>query len=298
MRPLRLLVLTAFAWLMLQIVHADPAFAATASEETRLPHISIQTIGSGDPVVLIPGLATPRAVWGPFVPELSRGHRVILVQVNGFGGDAVGANGEPGILAGAVADLAGWLAANHIERPAVVGHSMGGLMGMMLARDHPEAVGRLLIVDALPFFGVIMGPDATVESVRGAAAGLRDSIRTGPPATSAPPGMSLTEAGNRQVAEWLRGSDKTVTAEAVYEDLGSDLRGDVAAIGARPVTVAYAVPNAPSAAMVGTLYSQAYAADPDVRLIPVEQSAHFIMLDQPQRFAAILAEFVASAPRR
>jgi pimeloyl-ACP methyl ester carboxylesterase len=263
-----------------------------------LAAFSIRTVGSGDPVVLIPGLATPRAVWDRFVPELARSRRVILVQVNGFGGDAAGANSEPGILAGAVADLAGWLAANHIERPAVVGHSMGGLMGMMLARDHPEAVGRLLIVDALPFFGVIMGPGATVESVRPAAANLRDAIRNGPPAASAPPNMSNSEAGSRQVLEWLRASDRNVVAQAVYEDLGADLRPDVAAIGDRPLMVAYAVPNAAAAQMIQGVYRQAYAADADARLMPVESSAHFIMLDQPQRFAAILGEFLANTATR
>lgn len=301
MKRVRLLSLAAFCWLMLHICPAEPARAATsaagATAEVRLPHISIQTIGSGDPVVLIPGLATPRAVWSGLAPDLARSHRVILVQVNGFG-DAAEANAQPGILAGAVADLAGWLAANHVERPAVIGHSMGGLMGMMLARDHPDAVGKLLIVDALPFFGVVMGPDATVESVRGAAASLRDTIRNGPPAASAPPGMSVSEAGNRQIAEWLRASDRNVVAEAIYEDLSSDLRSDIAAIGARPLTIAYAVPSAANAEMIGTLYRQAYAPDPDARLVPVEGSAHFIMLDQPARFAAIMSEFLAGPPSR
>ncbi|TMJ20449.1 MAG: alpha/beta hydrolase [Alphaproteobacteria bacterium] len=292
MKPVRLLAFAAFACLVPQVARSEPAATPAAATEVRLPHISIREIGRGDPVVLIPGLATPRAVWDGVVPDLARNHRVILVQVNGFGGDPAGANAEPGILAGAVADLAGWLAANRIGHPAVVGHSMGGLMGMMLARDHPDAVGKLLIVDALPFFGVIMGPNATVETVSATAASLRDSIRNGPPAAAAPPNMSNSEAGNRQVLEWLRASDRNVAAEALYEDLGTDLRGDVAAIGDRPITVAYAVPSAASAEMIHTLYRQAYAADPDARLVPVESSAHFIMLDQPQRFAAILAEFL------
>lgn len=299
MKPVRLLALAAFACLVPQVGRAEPPAApAAASAEIRMPHISIREIGSGDPVVLIPGLSTPRAVWDPFVPALARDHRVILVQVNGFGGDSVGANAEAGILQGAVEDLAGWLSANHVERPAVVGHSMGGLMGMMLARDHPQAVGRLLIVDSLPFFGVIMGPNATVESVRAAASGMRDAIRNGPPAASAPPGMSNNDAGSRQVGAWVRAADRNVAAQAVYEDLGTDLRGDVAAIGSRPVTVAYAIPNALAADIIHGVYRQAYAADPDVRLIPVENSAHFLMLDQPDRFAAILSEFLAGSPAR
>lgn len=41
--------------------HSQPAMQ-TAPAAERLPHVSIQTIGKGTPVVLIPGLSTPRAV--------------------------------------------------------------------------------------------------------------------------------------------------------------------------------------------------------------------------------------------
>jgi pimeloyl-ACP methyl ester carboxylesterase len=87
------------AGLMVGLAPAPASFAAAqsppaaaASAEIRLSHISIQSIGSGDPAVLIPGLASPRAVWDGIAPELARTHRVILVQVNGFGGDDRGAN--------------------------------------------------------------------------------------------------------------------------------------------------------------------------------------------------------------
>src|SRR5579884_4555235 len=81
------------------------AHAAAPTAEQRLPHISIVSEGSGSPVVLIPGLSSPRAVWDGVAPELARSHRVILVQVNGFAGDDPGANLQAGILAGAVDEL-------------------------------------------------------------------------------------------------------------------------------------------------------------------------------------------------
>ncbi len=113
--------------------HAAPA-AAAASAEVRLPHISVVSMGKGDPVVLIPGLASPRAVWDGIAPELTKKHRLLLVQINGFGGDPAGANVKGDVLSGAVADLAAYLAKQKIQRPAVIGHSMGGLIGMMLTK--------------------------------------------------------------------------------------------------------------------------------------------------------------------
>ena len=70
----------------------DWSGAARAAQpaEHRLAHISIVSEGHGSPVVLIPGLSTPRSVWDGIVPELARTHLVLLVQINGFAGDDPG----------------------------------------------------------------------------------------------------------------------------------------------------------------------------------------------------------------
>jgi pimeloyl-ACP methyl ester carboxylesterase len=295
MKLYRLVALLGLACLTPQILHAQPAAApAAASAETRLPHISIRSIGHGDPVVLIPGLATPRAVWDGIAPELARGHRVLLVQVNGFGGDDPGANLHEGILAGAVEDLVRYLDDNRIARPAMIGHSMGGLIGMMLARAHPDQVGRLMIVDSLPFFGVLMAPDATVETVRPVAGQLRTMLQAQTGGQPAPPNMSLTEAGRARIAGWMSAANRQVAGQAAYEDVTSDLRADVPAIGRVPVTVLYAVPDPARAEMFRTIFAGAYAAAPSIRVVPVENSAHFIMLDQPDRFREAVTAFLGA----
>jgi pimeloyl-ACP methyl ester carboxylesterase len=60
-----------------------------------------------------------------------------------------------------------------------------------------------------------------------------------------------------------------------------------------PLTVAYAVNSFATEAMYGQLMRTGYASAPNVRLVAVEPSYHFIMLDQPAGFAAILGEFAA-----
>jgi pimeloyl-ACP methyl ester carboxylesterase len=299
MKIYRLAALLGLACITPQILHAQPAAApaapaAATPAETRLPHISVQSIGSGPAVVLIPGLASPRAVWDGIAPELARTHRVLLVQVNGFGGDDAGANGGEGILPGVVADLVRYFDDNGIRRPAVIGHSMGGLIGMMLAKDHPDHVGRLMIVDSLPFFGVLTGPNATVDTVRPIATQMRAGMRSATGEQPAPPNMSLTPAGQAQVAAWMRPVNRAVAAQALYEDFTTDLRADVPAIGRVPVTVLYAVPDTANRETFRGVFEGAYAAAPSIRMVPVDNSAHFIMLDQPARFREAVSAFLAA----
>ena len=130
-------ILAALLLIAVTVAAQAPVRAAVPAGVVQMDHVSIQVVGSGPPLVLIPGLATPREVWSPFVADLARTHRVLLVQVNGFGGDDPRGSAGEGILPGVIADIAAYLQREHPgEKAAVVGHSMGGVVGMMLARDH------------------------------------------------------------------------------------------------------------------------------------------------------------------
>src|SRR3546814_6211317 len=74
---------------------AAPVAAAATADTTQMDHISVQATGSGAPVILIPGLASPRAVYDGIVPAIEGTHRVYTVQVNGFGGGDPGKNLAP-----------------------------------------------------------------------------------------------------------------------------------------------------------------------------------------------------------
>ena len=111
-----------------------------------------------------PGFAA--AVFDGLAAKIGPITGLIFVQVNGFAGSTAGSAPLDSLMPGAVDELAGWLAANHVEKPAVIGHSMGGLMALMLAKRHPEAAGRLMIVDSLPFYGMLFGPSGDARRVR------------------------------------------------------------------------------------------------------------------------------------
>ena len=264
--------------------------------EERLPHISIMSEGRGSPVVLIPGLSSPRAVWDGVVPTLARNHRVILVQVNGFAGDDPGANLKPGILGGAVAELHNWLAANKVGPAKIVGHSMGGLLALELAKAHPQDASALMIVDALPYVGDIFLPNATVAQVEPQAKAIRDQMiasfgKSDPAAAErTAAGMALTQAAQAKVAAWIAKADPRVSGEAMYEDMTTDLRPDIPAIKT-PITLIFPYSKGMPKERAEPFYHGEYAKAPNVTFVPVADSAHFVMLDQPQVFAAALAKF-------
>lgn len=281
---------------------AAPAPAkAQASPEVRLDHISIVKRGRGSPVVLIPGLGSPRESWADVTDGLLADHSVYLVQVNGFGGDAPGANLRPGVLDGIVADLSAYLAKQKVGPVRLVGHSMGGLAAMMFARAHPGQVDRVMIVDALPYFPVLMargGAEPTPAQVEPIAKMMRDTVaaRFGKPVDPATikgdvDALAVKPESRLRMAQFAARADPRVTAQLLYEDMSTDLRPALKDL-AMPLTVV--VPWSDSGfgkERTLAFYRRQFAAAPNLRFVDIADSGHFVMLDQPKTFADALTAF-------
>lgn len=296
-------LLLASAALPVSLGKAAPA-PATATAPTRF---SVTVIGSGPDVIFIPGLSSTRDVWTASVGKLAGTHRVHLVQLKGFG-EPAGPNASGPVLKPFVEELAAYVRALP-GKPAIVGHSMGGLAALMLAADHPGAAGKLLIVDAFPFIGPIFGA-ADVAAITPRAEQLRAMIagqagKVTPdfagradcpeslPAPSAPAGnMTNSGAGACLVKHGATASDARVVAQAMYDDMTTDMRPRLKDI-AVPVTVLYPQDDRLiPAAQADEMYAQSYAGTPKLTLVRIPGSYHFIMQDQPARFRAELERFL------
>lgn len=272
-----------------------PALAAEAFQPTRF---TVEVEGGGPDVILIPGLATSRAEFDDLARELGGRWRLHRVQVAGFAGSSPGPNAVGPVIAPLVEQLHQYIAARGLRRPAIIGHSMGGLIGLLLAERHPEDVGRLMIVDSLPFYSVIVSPTLTSAQVEPMAAQLRDAVITATPAqysaseAQTARRLSKTPAGQILVADWGSKSDQGVAARATYDDMITDARPGLAGVQT-PVTVLYAwdLAMAPQAAVDG-LYAGQYASLPHKTLQRIDGSFHFIPLDQPAAFARAVSNFL------
>jgi pimeloyl-ACP methyl ester carboxylesterase len=100
--------------------------------------------GSGDPIVFICGLSADLQVWRFQVPELGKTHRVITYDNRGAGRSD--APDEPYAIAQMADDLVALLDHLGVDRAAIAGWSMGGVIAQTLALAHPQRVARLLLL--------------------------------------------------------------------------------------------------------------------------------------------------------
>jgi pimeloyl-ACP methyl ester carboxylesterase len=260
------------------------AQAAAPLTPTRF---SVVVKGSGPDVILIPGLTASRDVWSGTVAAVP-GYRYHLVQVAGFAGSGPGGNASGNVVAPVAEEIARYITARKLDRPAIVGHSMGGTVAMMLAARHPGRVGKAMVVDMLPQPAGLVGSSAT--GIRGLAESLR--------------GMSATPGGRRLVGSLIgmfggtekvdSRSDPDVVARAAHELAVTDLTPELPKIRA-PLTVVYATPPRSEyvdPAQITRDYRLAYAGARSVKLVPVANSGHMIMYEQPKLFTSALREFL------
>jgi pimeloyl-ACP methyl ester carboxylesterase len=118
----------------------------------RLYYYAAGTRGAGEPVVFVHGFPTSGHLWAEVVPLMPAGHRLVVVDLLGYGRSdrplerAVDLGGH----ARRVVELLDEL---RIERACIVGHGIGGGIALSLAIDHAARVSRLCLVDSVAFEG-------------------------------------------------------------------------------------------------------------------------------------------------
>jgi pimeloyl-ACP methyl ester carboxylesterase len=283
---------TTFAGILLAL-HVSALIGDPVSDR-----ITVTVRGQGPDVLLIPGLTCSSAVWDATAKHLEDHYRLHIIQVAGFAGSPARANAQGPVIQPTVDAIDAYIKTNKLTAPKIIGHSLGGLMGMMLAQQHPEDVGKLMIVDSLPFYGALFGAN-DVAAVTPQAVAIRDSMLAETQDAYAQgagqyiPMLVKSPEGQKLATAWAVASDKSVVARAMYEDMTTDLRPTLAQIKT-PVTMLYPWDSSGGFAQadVDALYKQSFAALPNKTLVRIDGSFHFIMFDQPDAFAAQVDAFL------
>ncbi|MEN5366925.1 alpha/beta hydrolase [Stenotrophomonas sp. TWI273] len=277
--PLAALALTAWATLV------SPAHAATE----HFQDLQVEVIGSGRPVLMIPGLNSGAQVWRETCAALQPQVQCHLIQLPGFAGAPAVVSDD--FLSAMRDRLLAYSADRKLDHPAVIGHSLGGVLALQMAIAAPQKIGPLVIVDALPYFGAVQNPAATPATLTPMA----EQMRAGMLAADATQYAAQTDAAVANMAHapeqvatlklWGRDSDRATTANAMYSMTMTDLRQPIAGITA-PVLVlgAWAAyqPFGATEASTRQVFATQYAALPGVRIEMSRAGYHFLMWDDPR----------------
>lgn len=299
---MRLLIVSVF----LLLVGCTAGAKAVRAEPGSPTAFRVDVRGHGQPMILIPGFGSSGEVWDGVVAHYQERYECHVLTLSGFAGAP--ASGESAVMPLVREQLAAYVAARGLDKPVVVGHSMGGVIALSLAAEHPDAVGPLVIVDSLPFLPAATEPSATPDSVSTLALGFRNVLMTQP--------LDQRRAYQRRVLptlisdpakveltlDWMMQSDGETLGQAFYEMMTTDLRPALGRIRA-PVLVMGSWRGQPGATRenVEGIYRSQYAGLSGTRITLADNARHFIMWDAPawltQQMDSFLPQGAASARR-
>lgn len=292
----------------LLLVVACLAAAGSASAATEhFQDLSVEVIGKGRPVLMIPGLNSGADTWRDTCTALQVDHvQCHLVQLPGFAGLAPAAGVDQAYLDAMRDRVLAYAKARHLKKPVVVGHSLGGMLALQMAIAAPDAVGPLVIVDSLPFFPAAGNPAATAESARPMADGMRTQMRASDESTylkgvdASVASMAQDPARIETLKSWGHQSDRGTTAQAMYELMTTDLRPRLSTIKSPTLVLgswAAYKPYGSTKESTANIFGSQYAGLEGVRIEMSEAGYHFLMWDDPKWVQSNIRAMLAAHPQ-
>jgi pimeloyl-ACP methyl ester carboxylesterase len=281
-------------------------FAASIApaERFEIDGVLVERHGAkGRPLILIPGLASGGWVWQETVRAFSLDHAVYVLTLPGFDGRPAAG---PTPFASAQAAVARLIVQRHLDKPVIVGHSLGATMAIALAVEQPASVGGVVAIDGLPVFP---GTESMEPAQRQAMA---DGMKTRMAGASPQVFASQQQAYMRRVgvvdmgkaddlARLTGRSDPASVAQYMADDLKLDLRPGLKNIQA-PVLVISPWFDLDSTVQGQTLsesakrdyYRSLMAGTPKLEVVTVAPARHFAMIDQPQQVNDAIRKYLSA----
>ena len=266
------------------------AFAAPTS-------FTVEVTGKGKPMIFIPGLASSGEVWKDTVAQFANRYECHVVTLAGFAGVAPIATP---LLSTVQKELAEYIDAKKLDRPIMVGHSLGGFLALRMGADTPAKVGRLVIVDSLPALGAVQMPDITPEQLKSMAARMRDGMKS-QDATTFAEGQRRSVASMvakpddlERVLGWGRKSDGATVMNAMHDLIATDLRVDIERIKSPTLVLGswIAYKEYTTRAAVENTFRTQYQKLSGVTIEVADTARHFIMYDDPKWMVERMEKFL------
>ena len=251
----------------------------------------VEVVGKGDPILFFPGFACTGDVWKDVTRELAKHYECHVFTFAGFGG--VPAIGKPWLpkIKDAVVQ---YVHDRKLQHAIIIGHSLGGTLGLWLAATEPTLFKKIIVVDALPCMGALMIPNYKAEDIvydnpYSKKLLEMDNADFRVMAAQQSAVMMLNKENQAQVVDWIMMTDRSTYVYGYVDLLKLDLREDLARIKIPVIILAATYPDK---AMHEKTYNEQYAKLSDKAFHYADSSAHFIMYDQPQWLLSQITESV------
>jgi len=298
----RLLAAALCCSLLYAALPAGAAEPAAPAERFEVDGVLVERHGAarGRPLVLIPGLGGGSWVWQDTIRAFGADHPVYVLTLPGFDGRAPAGDAPFAAARAAVEQL---IASRRLDKPVIVGHSLGGILGIAIAEDKPALLGGLVSIDGLPVFP---GTEEMPAVQRPAFAdGMRARIGQLPADRFAAQQQAymrtvgVLDMGKAdELAKLQARSDPASVGRYTADVLTLDLRPGLKSIAA-PVLVIVpyldldAAETGQTEAAKAGYYRALMDGTPDLTVEPVAPARHFVMFDQPEAVDAALRKFLA-----
>lgn len=254
--------------------------------------ISVKTSGTGDPILYLPGFATPGEVWNETASQFTT-HSAHIVTYAGFGGITPV---EMPWYQKLKTDLTEYITVNNLSNLTVIGHSMGGNLALDLAASFPDRIQKVVIADALACMREVMMPGVPAEAL-GYESPYNDQLLAMNAAaqsaylTQMTQNMITTPADQELVRGWMAKADRKTFVYGYVDLLKLDSRPLFSSIKVPVLLMVAGQPYGPGA--LDTMKKQ-YEALENKTFSFAAESKHYIMLDQPEWFQSELQKFLAN----
>jgi pimeloyl-ACP methyl ester carboxylesterase len=261
---------------------------------------NVVELGAGPPLLLVHGLAGRWQNWLENIPHFARTHRVIGVDLPGFGASPLPR--EPISIAGYARFLEGVCDVLSIDAAGVVGNSMGGHIASELAITSPQRVERLMLVSAAGISAELVQRSAVLTGGRVMAAVMtRSAARhlelARRPGTRLIALNFVVRHADRLSApmahELMQGAGKPgflPALEAVLTHRISERLPQIAC----PTFVVWGKDDHVIPVRDSKRFGELI---PDVRVEVWPDTGHVAMLERPERFNATLEAFLSEQPQ-
>ncbi len=242
---------------------------------------NVKVVGKGEPVLLFPGFTCTGDVWNELVSELSKTKECHIFTFAGFG-DVPPI--EKPWLSKIKADILTYVSNEKLENPTIIGHSLGGTLGLWLATEKNASYHKIIVVDALPSTGALMVPNFNSETIvydnpYNQRLLDMDEESFDAMATQMASGMVLNKDRHAQIKKWILMTDRKTYVYGFTDLLKLDLRETIGNITVPVVILAATQPYGEEAVKI--TYQEQYKNLKAYSIFYAKESAHFIMYDQP-----------------